>query len=132
MDTAFKQSGMQAIENDLTEAERRADERHATLSYLRAVDTATGDVLGTLEDISLGGFKLQVLQTLQRRATYALHIEVRIDGRAVAPIEVTARNVWVHKFEFEPCSRAGFVFVDLAPATRNRITALFPELQSAV
>lgn len=129
MDMALKQGGRPQVECDRAEVERRTDERYAAPSYLRVVDTACGEVLGEIEDISLGGFKLQVRHALQRGATCPLRIDIRIDGDDRAPIEVTARNIWVQKFSFDGITRAGFVFVGLSPTARAQLEGFFAELR---
>jgi hypothetical protein len=128
MDAAIKKPGAQPTEGNRSGAERRVHERHEAQSYLRAIDAASGDLLGELEDISLGGFKLEVHQVIRRGATYDLRIDIRIDGRNPLPIEVKARNIWVHRLEFDGKARAGFVFIGLVPAARARLEALFAEI----
>ena len=128
----LSQGGKPPVECDQADVERRTDERYAAPSYLRVVDTAGGEVLGEIEDISLGGFKLQVRQTLQRGATCALRIDIRIDGHDRTPIEVVARNIWVQKFSFDGITRAGFVFIGLSPTARAQFEGFFAELRRVV
>ena len=130
MINTMQRAGGQAIRDDWPAEDRRAHERYDAQSYLRAVDTSCGVVLGEIEDISAGGFRLQLTTSLHRGATYAVRVEVRIEGDDRAPIEMTARNIWVHKVDREGVTHAGFVFIDLSPNTREQLQALFTELAS--
>ena len=128
MITMTQHVGEQSIRDDWPVEDRRAHERYDTLSYLRAVDTTNGLMIGEIEDISFGGFKLQLAAPLRRGATYSVRIEMRIEGNDRAPIELTARNIWMHKVDLEGVTHAGFVFIGLLPGAREQLQALFAEL----
>jgi c-di-GMP-binding flagellar brake protein YcgR len=130
MTTMTPRADGQLIRDDWPVEDRRAHERYDAQSYLRAVDMSNGQVLGEIEDISLGGFRLQLAAPLRRGATYAARVEVRIEGDDRASIEMTARNIWMHKVDLEGVTHAGFVFIDLSPEARERIRALLSELAS--
>ena len=114
---------------DTDAAERRVQARHAVPRSisLRAVDPVTEQVLGEVEDISPGGFKLLVTGTLRRRETVIVRIDVRIDGQDHWPIVARARNVWAHSLESDGAARAGFVFVELLPRSLLQIEAFIAE-----
>lgn len=108
---------------------RRAHERYADQSHLRAVNSGDGMLLGEIQDISLGGVRMKLDCTLPRRGTYAMRIDIRMDGENRSPIHVTARNVWMHSVDFEKATYAGFVFIDLSDQARAQIDAIFAELR---
>ncbi len=107
--------------------DRRAHERYADQSHLRAVNSADGMLLGEIQDISLGGARMKLDCTLPRRGTYAMRIDIRMDGEIRSPIHVTARNVWMHSVDLEKVTYAGFVFIDLSDQARAQIEAIFAE-----
>jgi len=113
---------------DWPQEDRRAHERYPAESHLLAVDAASGRLLGEIQDISLGGLRLKQQCALQRRSTYEMRIDIRMEGQDRSPILVKARNVWMHSVDRENAVYAGFVFVDLSVEARSQIEALFAEL----
>ncbi len=109
--------------------DRRAHERYADESHLRAFNSSDGMLLGEIQDISLGGMRMKLDSTLLRRGTYAMRIDIRMEGENRSPIHVTARNVWMHPVDIEKVTYAGFVFIDLPDQARAQIEAIFSELR---
>lgn len=109
--------------------DRRAHERYTDHSYLRAFNLADGMLLGEVHDISLGGLQMKLDRTMPRRGTYAVRIDVRMEGDNRSPIHVTARNVWTHPVDLEKATYAGFVFIDLSEQARTQLEAIFAELR---
>lgn len=110
--------------------DRRAHPRHEAPSYLRALDVADGRSIGEVEDMSLGGFKLQLAAPIPRGATFDLRLDLCIDGRQRQPINVRARNIWLHRVDHEGVTHAGFVYLDLSAKARAQIEAFFAELSA--
>jgi hypothetical protein len=103
--------------------ERRAHPRSVASSYIRVVHVATSSVLGRVEDISIGGFRLRAVAAADLGAASqdrALRLEPCIQGAALTPIHVVACLRWqrpdaelvVAGFEFTRLSHAAVLQLD--------------------
>lgn len=112
--------------------ERRAHERLSARSFLRVFDRESGQALGDIDDISLGGFSLEAgsSQDLGAPGNRALRIEICVDGVTRAPIAVEACQRWMIRDAKHGVTRAGYEFVSLTPSARQWIESFMAELSS--
>ena len=61
--------------------ERRKDERHKNGDYMRVTDNNTGEIIGYLTEISLGGFRLETPKALLVEKDYTLRLEYAIEEK---------------------------------------------------
>jgi c-di-GMP-binding flagellar brake protein YcgR len=128
--SANPEAGSAADTDDLQVEERRAHERYSARSFLRVFDRESGQALGDIDDISLGGFRLETgySQDLGDPGPRALRIEICIEGRKQAPIAVDACQRWINREAEHGVTRAGYEFVALTPLARQRIERFIAEL----
>jgi c-di-GMP-binding flagellar brake protein YcgR len=110
--------------------ERRAHARSVTSSYIRVVHVATSAVLGRVEDISIGGFRLRAVAAADLGAAdqdRALRMEPCIQGAALTPIHVVACLRW-QRPDTELVV-AGFEFTRLSPAAVLQLDAFLQALR---
>ena len=112
--------------------ERRSHERLSARSFLRVFDRESGQALGDIDDISLGGFRLEAgySQDLGDPGPRALRIEICVDGVKRAPIAVEAHQRWMNREAKHGVTRAGYEFDSLTPLARQRIERFMAELSS--
>lgn len=102
-----------------TTDERRAHPRSAAPSYIRAVHVTTSAALGELDDISIGGFRLQAAAAADLGTAgqdRALRLEPCIQGTSQAPIHVIACLRWQRSDAALGKVVAGFEFTRLSQA----------------
>ena len=103
--------------------ERRAHPRSVASSYICVVHVATSAVLGRVEDISIGGFRLRAVAAADLGTAgqdRSLRLEPCIQGACLAPIHVVACLRWqrpdaelvVAGFEFTRLSHAAVLQLD--------------------
>ena len=106
--------------------ERRAHPRSAAPSYIRVVHVATSAVLGEVEDISIGGFRLRGAAAGDLGTAgqdRALRLEPCVQGGPKAPIHIVARLRWQRSDAALDQVVAGFEFTRLSQAAVLQLDA---------
>jgi c-di-GMP-binding flagellar brake protein YcgR len=130
MDSGEATADSHVVHCQLSEAERRAYERHAARSYVRAIDVHSGATMGEIVDISAGGFKLAGRRQFRLDGVYEFRIDVRVDGKDREPITAVARNVWSSAASCSEEFQAGFMFGSLSALSRARLQQFIDELSA--
>jgi hypothetical protein len=82
--------------------ERRTRERHCCSLYLQFVNHRTGELIGTLADISPGGFRLESTRPISSQANLTLRLDVPSDIFDRQFITLVARSRWSKPDPIDP------------------------------
>jgi hypothetical protein len=100
--------------------ERRKDDRHKNGDYMRVTDNNTGEIIGYLTEISLGGFRLETPKALLVEKDYTLRLEYAIEEKEKWYIVFVARAKWRQPDPIEPYEYIlGFQIVNIAPSEQE-------------
>lgn len=108
------------VAGDLDASDRRSFARYRVRGQWQVRDLARGRVIGSVCDIGLGGLRIQAPEPLPPARRYALAVDISHDEQALPPIEVIARCAW-HRARPDLLFEAGFEFVEMTPAMRERV-----------
>lgn len=105
---------------DLDASDRRSFARYRVRGDWLVHDLARGRLIGIVCDIGLGGLRVESHEPLPPARRYALAVDISHEGKALPPLEVIARCAW-HRARPDLHFEAGFEFVEMTPAMRERI-----------
>jgi hypothetical protein len=88
--------------NSKPEKERRKRERRTFSYYMQFKDDLTGELVGSLEDISLGGFRLEGSKRIPLNAEVRFRVDLPAEVPGKAVIGITARNRWIVTNPIDP------------------------------
>jgi hypothetical protein len=74
--------------------ERRTRDRRSSSLYLQFVNVKTGELVGSLADISLDGFRLESTRPIQLQVNFVFRVDVPREVCERPYIQVTARSRW--------------------------------------
>jgi hypothetical protein len=115
------------VARDLADSDRRSFARYSVRGQWRVHDRARSRPIGIVCDIGLGGLRMEAPDPIPPARRYALSIEVSVDGKEHARIEVIARCAW-HRARPDLLFETGFEFVEMTPQMRSRIAHYIDEL----
>ena len=118
--------------NEWPVEDRRADPRYETPSFVRALDRSTLAVVGEIDDISLGGFRLQLSspEVLGDRQYRSLRLDMCVDGQPREPIDLVARVCWTHHDPALGVTLAGFELGHLSAKAATQLKVFIGELSA--
>ncbi len=106
--------------------ERRNLPRRVFSYYIRVLDDTSGQPLGHLADISIGGFRLDTLQALPINRDYRLRIDLTPDIAHKSFMVFTARSKWCQVDPIDPTLfNVGFQITNMTPGDYEIFTRMF-------
>jgi hypothetical protein len=109
----------------MEQEKRRLDRRNFAL-YMGVVDELSGKLLGTLVDISTGGFKLESKREVPLNIDVRLRIEHTNEISSKSFITFVARTRWCQRDVIDPSTyNIGFQIVDMTPADYDIFVQMF-------
>ncbi|MCC7117104.1 MAG: PilZ domain-containing protein [Anaerolineales bacterium] len=113
--------------------ERRRVKRRDFSLYMSVLDERTGKTLGTLSDISVGGFKLESKRPLPLHLNVRLRIEHTNEISNKEHIIFTAQSIWCEVDRYEPnCYNVGFRLMEITPKDHDIFVQMFYSYGSKV
>lgn len=104
---------------------RRLDRRDFSL-YMNVLDELTGKVLGTLIDISTGGFRLESKRPVPLNVDIRLRIEHTNEISSKSFIVFTARTRWCQRDSIDrSIYNIGFQITDMIPSDFDIFVQMF-------
>ena len=95
--------------------ERRKYERHKNGDYMRVTDNNTEEIIGYLNEISMGGFRLETPKALLVEKDYILRLEYAIEEKGKRYIVIVARAKWSQPDPITPNEYIlGFQIINIA------------------
>jgi hypothetical protein len=96
--------------------ERRKRDRRDFSYYMRVMNENTGELVGHLADISIGGFKLESLKPISKNTEYPLRIELSSDISEKPFIVFIANSKWCQPHLIDTTLyNVGFQIVNMSP-----------------
>lgn len=109
----------------MDEDKRQLDRRNFAL-YMGVLDELSGKLLGTLLDISTGGFKLESKREIPLNIDIRLRIEHTNEISNKNFITFTARTRWCERDSYDrSIFNIGFQIVDMTPADYDIFVQMF-------
>jgi hypothetical protein len=106
--------------------DKRKVSRRDFSTYMRVLDELTGKVLGTIVDISTGGFKVEAEQPIPVNAELQLRIDHTSEVSSKPHIVFTGRVRYCHKDKLYPnLFDIGFQIVKITPADSGIFVQMF-------
>ena len=106
--------------------EKRQLTRREFSLYMSVIDEHNGKILGTLSDISTGGFKLESKRPIPVNINIRLRIEHTNEISSKDHIIFTARARWCECDQFDSSIyNAGFQIVDMTPSDYDIFVQMF-------
>jgi hypothetical protein len=95
--------------------ERRNRDRRDFSYYMRVMNENTGELVGHLADISIGGFKLESQKPISKNTEYPLRIELSSDISDKSFIVFIANSMWCQTHIIDTTLfNVGFQIVDMS------------------
>ena len=95
--------------------ERRNRDRRDFSYYMRVMNENTGELVGHLADISIGGFKLESQKPISKNTEYPLRIELSSDISDKSFIVFIASSKWCQHHQIDTTLyNVGFQIVDMS------------------
>ena len=96
--------------------ERRKRDRRDFSYYMRVMNENTGELVGHLADISIGGFKIESLKPISKNTEYPLRIELGNDISEKPYIVFIANSKWCQPHLIDTTLyNVGFQIVNMNP-----------------
>jgi len=108
----------------------RAHPRIETDSQIRVTDTNSGEVIGTLGNISLGGFMLISEKSLPLNRLYQFNISFPQPDGATKSIEIGADSLWSQQLPDKTTFWFGFQIIDVSEEDAKLIENFCAEQES--
>jgi hypothetical protein len=100
--------------------ERRKDVRRKGGEYMRVTDNITGELVGYITEISLGGFRLECPHALAVEEDHTLRLENTSEVKEKPYIVLVARTRWIQPDPVMPNEYVqGFQIVSMAPSEQE-------------
>ena len=113
--------------------ERRQLKRRSFSLYMSVLDESTGKVLGTISDISTGGFKLESKRPIPINLNIRLRIEHTNEISKKRQIVFTAKSIWCQPDRYDlNLYNNGFQIVDMTPSDYDIFVQMFNSYGSKV
>jgi hypothetical protein len=110
---------------------RKLNRRHFSY-YMRVRDEMNGEVVGTLLDISTGGFKLDSDKAIPTNKDFRLRIELSLELAPKTFMVFGARSRWCQPDPYDPISfNIGFQITDMTPRDREIFARIFEKYGSS-
>lgn len=94
--------------------ERRRHKRFKSPLPFKVLDVNTGQQLGTLVDLSVGGFLIMTDYILQVNDVFSLKLNIEEPDEETVYIALSAEVVWSHLFEEKQIRCAGFLISEIS------------------
>ncbi|MFO1349982.1 MAG: PilZ domain-containing protein [Gammaproteobacteria bacterium] len=117
----------QTTKNDWEGEERREHERRGLDFYLRAYDAISGELLGDVTDLSLGGARLTGTTPIALERRYRLRMDLALAGHRES-IGLDALSVWASADLTPAAYDTGFGFVGMTPELTATIQGIIDRL----
>jgi hypothetical protein len=106
--------------------EKRQLTRREFSLYMSVIDEGSGKTLGTLSDISTGGFKLESRTAIPLNVNLRLRIDHTHEISTKKYIAFTARARWCQRDQIDRFSyNIGFQIVDMTPSDYDIFVQMF-------
>lgn len=108
---------------------QRKHERYIPTTLIEAINTITENQLGTIANISLGGFLLtSQVDDIPEGAIYQLRLQESSDQTTLTPINLGATCLW-HSEAASPGSYwSGFEILDISPQDEQALKSYIASL----
>jgi c-di-GMP-binding flagellar brake protein YcgR len=118
------------IDSSLNDEERRAYERYSANFYLCVHDQQSGELLGHVIDISLGGLKLLHQEPLATdiHQPLCVRLAVALENGLHTHIDLTVRVVWSGTDDNGVDYNTGVQFTELTPHAQQALQMIIEEL----
>jgi len=113
-------------------ANKRKQERRDFTYYMQVKDELTKKIIGSISDISTGGFKLDTTQAIQPGQDIRMHIELTADIADKTSMTFIARSKWCQPDHVDPTSfNVGFEIINMAPGDMQIFLRMFEKYASS-
>ena len=106
--------------------ERRKRDRRDFSYYMRVMNENTGELVGHLADISIGGFKLESQKPISKNTEYPLRIELSNDISDKSFIVFIASSKWCQPHLIDTTLyNVGFQIVDMSSEDQESFKKIY-------